>query len=278
MASKKEKIEYAALPVLFLVLAIVAWKFAFSDGATPPPPSLPSKTSSVPAKPKAPLHKVSSPQSAGKQQPADMAALEALDLSRLTRKPVAVGKTGRGNIFNYWVAPPPPPKPPDPPPPIQLAGIEPHQVFAQTKGFALKVRGAEFPASSSIYVDGVAYPTTRVSGTELSTAISENFIKAAGSHKVTVRSNDAKLTHSNEALLNVVAPPAPPYSYVGLITTGEGPTAVLVDRETRRSVQKGQKIDQKGRWEVVDINSKEIQIRDTELQIVHKIAFRGDLS
>lgn len=277
MASKKETIEYIALPVLFIVLAIVMWKYAFSgEEASPPQPAVPVKTTAAAAKPKIPARNASTAPAASNEKVSDVTTLEALDVSKLMRKPVAVGKTDRGNIFNYWVQPPKPPDPPPPPPPIQLTGVEPRQVFALTKGFTLKLRGSEFPPSSKISIDGSEFPTTQVSGTELATEIPESYIRAAGNHKIIVRTSDPKLTHSNDAMLVVAPPPVPPYSYVGLITTGEGPTAILLDRETRRSVQKGQKIDSRGKWVVVDINSKEIQIRDTDLDIVHKVPFRGE--
>lgn len=272
MANRKERIEYIALPALVLVLtAVVVWRyFSPSEGAAPPVASVASDTSAP--KTKAPTKRVQTPQM---KKVADLTSFETLDLSQLTRKPVAVGKSERGNIFNFYVAPPRPPEPVKPPP-IQLTGIEPTQVFAMTKGFTLKVRAVRLPADARIMIDGIERQTTTVSETELSTPVSETLINNSGSHTVEVRASDPTLSRSNQASLVIVAPPTPPYTYIGLISTNEGSTAVLLDRETRRRAFKGKAIDQKGRWVVLEITTKEIRIRDTELDIVHRIAFTGE--
>ncbi|MFN0085464.1 MAG: hypothetical protein ACKVX9_08760 [Blastocatellia bacterium] len=206
-----------------------------------------------------------------------------LDLASMTGKTPGEG-TGR-NIFVYPPPPPPPtPKPqptlpPPPPPPVTLFSVNPSGVLARTGGFTLTVFGDKIPQDGQSFIDGREFPTTIVSATEFKVQIPAEAIRNAGNVGVQIRSrNDAKI-FSNQTSLNVAEPPAPPYRFIGLIITKDGPMAVLksqADEGEVFNVRKGGFIDKNRHWKVLSISPQRIEIEDTGIKISHSISFTGE--
>ena len=184
----------------------------------------------------------------------------------------------RRNIFVYYepppapVAPPPTPTPP-PPPPLLLANVTPSNVYARTGDFTLEVAGDKFTSQVRVFIDGTEVPTRYRGPQQLTATVPATLIANPGSRQVVVRSPDGAL-YSNEALLNVAAPPTPNYSYIGIIGTPRYiDTAILQDKNNREllNVQRGDLLG--GRFRVTSISEKELVAVDTNLKIRHTIPF-----
>jgi hypothetical protein len=193
--------------------------------------------------------------------------------------------TGR-NIFAYYTAPIRPPQtangtaapnvptaeqtPPAPPPPLILAGVSPSNVYARTGEFTLQVSGDKFTPAVRVYFGGGELPTRFVSPQQLSATVPANLISSQGNHEIVVRTGDRQL-FSNTMTFNVTPPPAPPFTYVGLIG---GPsyndTAVLKNRSNELlNVQRGDVVG--SRFRVTSISERAIEFADTELNIRHTL-------
>ena len=184
------------------------------------------------------------------------------------------------NIFAYYVAPVAPVKPvqevtptPAPPPPLLLASLSPSNVYARSPDFKLEISGDKFTPSTKIYFDGRELPTTFISPQQLSANVAATFIAAPGARSIIVRNADNSL-FSNQASLNVAAPPTPNYLYVGIISphTRVDDTAIVQDRSNKSvmNVHRGDLLS--GRFRVTSISEKELVMMDTTLKIKHTLA------
>ncbi len=225
-------------------------------------------------------------------EPQDIRDLEALQLVRYSpavfRTDLALGR----NIFSYYVPPPRPtgtpaplveatpiPMPTPVPPEITLASLSPSNVFARTKDFQLLVSGDKFTPDTRIYLNNQELPTQYVSPQQLKTNVPASLITAAGARAVTVRTPD-NILFSNQASLNVMPPPVPQYTYVGLVggrSPRTGDTAVLKPQaEGNRnsdllSVQRGDTVG--GRFILNNISANALELTDKELGIKHTLPF-----
>lgn len=186
------------------------------------------------------------------------------------------------NIFAFYVAPTPQPKPsvvvetptptPIPPPPLTLTAISPSNVFARTGEFTLQVSGDKFTPQARVYVDGQELPTKFTSEQQLSTTVPAALISAPGARQIVVRTPDNTL-YSNETALNVSAPPAPPYTFVGILGSPRyNDKAILKDQKNELvTVQRGDLVG--GRFKVTSISTRAVELTDAQLQIKHNLPY-----
>jgi len=273
-----EKKKLISAAVLGLAAIIVLWWAFFGFGGSKP---------TTAAKPQP----SPSPQRAG-QTPrpnGPTASQEAQDAARYEEvrwdPPSYNAPEAKRNIFAYYEPPPQPvaapstPTPtPAPPPPILLASISPANVYARTADFKLEAAGDKFTPAMRIYVDGRELPTAYKSPQQVSTTIPASFITSPGTRNVVVRTPDNQL-FSNQATINVAAPPTPNFTYVGIISPQSrlGETALVQDRSNKNilSAYKGDVIG--GRFRVTSISDKELVLTDTTLKIKHTLAMtEGD--
>jgi hypothetical protein len=198
----------------------------------------------------------------------------------------AVPEAGR-NIFAFYVPPTPTPKPPPspspipspsptPPPPLLVTAIAPSNVYARTSDFTLEVNGDKFTPAARILVNGTELPTHFVSPQQLSATVLAGMIAGEGPRQITVRTPDGKL-YSNNATLNVTAPPTPNYTYIGIIGGKRyNDTAVLKDKNSKEllNVQRGDVVG--GRFRVTSISEREVSLVDTSIRVKHTLPFTGD--
>jgi len=89
---------------------------------------------------------------------------------------------------------------------------------------------------------------------------------------VIVRNADNSL-YSNQAMLNIAAPPTPNYLYVGIISphTRVEDTALVQDRGNKNilNVHRGDVLS--GRFRVTSMSEKELVMIDTTLKIKHTL-------
>lgn len=197
--------------------------------------------------------------------------------------PQAVPEAKR-NIFAYYTPLPKPspgvqptaPLPTPTPPSLILASVSPLNVYARTGDFTLQISGDKFTPATRIYLNGGELPTSFVNAQQLSANVPAAMISTEGPRQVMVRTPDGKL-FSNTATLNVQAPPAPNYTYVGIIgRLRHNDTAVLQDKNGREllNVVRGDIIG--GRFRVTSISEREVVLNDTNLRIRHTLPFTGD--
>jgi len=270
-AERNKLIATLALPALALIF-IVRMLFFSSGPARPQTPASNANNRTNTSATRAP----SAPQT-----PAEAAADDALLLAtRISWEPAAPGGHDAGrNIFAFYVPPPPPtPTPPPevvptatPPPPLALNGLSPPNVYARTGNFTLQVSGDKFTPASRVYLEGQEQPTQYQSSQQLTATVPAALIVAPGPRRVEVRTPDGQL-YSNEATLNVMQPPAPTYTYVGLLSRQKYATAVLKDqRGELYSVRAGDLVE--GRFRVTDINDRVVEVVDKDLNIKHTMPF-----
>ena len=193
--------------------------------------------------------------------------------------PSAVGR----NIFAYYVPPPPPPKKspsaleappptPEPTPPLSLVSLAPSNVYARTGDFTLNLSGDKFTPETRVFIDGREMPTRFLSPQQLSASVPASLISAPGGRQVLVRTPDGQL-YSNPATLNVAQPPAPTYTFVGVLVRPRGnDTAILKDQKNELvNVQRGDLLG--GRFRVTSISARSIEFTDQQLNIKHSLPF-----
>jgi hypothetical protein len=192
--------------------------------------------------------------------------------------PPAVPEASR-NIFAFYVPPPPTPKPvappptptPTPPPPLTVSSVSPAQVFARTSDFKLDVSGDKFTPQTRVYIDGRELETRYISPQQLSATVPASVIAYEGARQIVVRTPDGTI-YSNATALSVAAPPAPNYTYVGLVGGQRyNDTAILKDKSTKNliNVQRGEPVG--GRFRVQSISQREVVLIDTNLRIKHTL-------
>jgi hypothetical protein len=209
---------------------------------------------------------------------------QPLDLASMQPGSHSGGGTGR-NIFVYPTptpTPPPTPAPPIPTPtpwPIPVQSINPGGVIARTADFTLTVFGDKMPQDAQGFINGRAYPTTFVSATQVRINVPAEAIRMPGSLSVTVRSKSEVKLESNPTMLNVAAPPEPPYKYIGLVTLKNAPVALLSlqgqsDDDSGFRVKKGDVIG--GRWKIINITPQKVEIEDTNIKVSHVLNYTVD--
>lgn len=187
------------------------------------------------------------------------------------------------NIFAYYVPPPPPlkapPTPtPTPPPPLVLSSVTPTTVYARTADFGLQVGGEKFTPAVRIFIDGREMQTRFVNPQQVATTVTADLIANPGNRSIQVRTRDGSL-YSNPGNLVVTPPPAPNYSYIGLIGKPRfNDTAVLQDKNSKDllNVQRGDVVG--GRFRVNSISDKEVVLIDTVLKIRYPLSFSIETS
>lgn len=200
--------------------------------------------------------------------------------------PVAYSVPDAGrNIFAFYVAPvkatPPvaqevatPPPTPVPTPPVMLGGISPASVTARTGDFALQLSGDKFTPQMRVYVDGQELPTTFTSAQQLSTKVPAALIAAPGARQIVVRTPDNQL-YSNDAALNVSAPPTPQFTFVGILGSQRySDKAILKAQDSElKTVLRGEFADKERRFKVTNISTRAVELTDVNLQIKHTLPY-----
>jgi len=88
--------------------------------------------------------------------------------------------------------------------PPQITSLSPNSVVTNVGGFSLLVMGSNFTASSSVFWNGTALPTSFISSTELSASVPPSDSYYTGSARITV--GNAGLTSTTSSLA-IVTPP-----------------------------------------------------------------------
>src|SRR5215471_5463954 len=228
-----EKKKLIAAGVLGLVAMIVLGYVFFGGGGSKPAP----RTTSVTASP-SPVKIVRSTDN----QPAS----DSEDLSRFQpiNYPVAVPRVPEPdrNVFAFYVPPPPTPTPvkpiptptPTPTPPLTASSLSPASIYARTPtDFSLQLTGDKFTPAVHIVMDGREMPTRFINAQQLFTTVPASMIASPGTRTVMARTSNGAL-YSNPISFNVTQPPAPNYTYVGLIGKPRfNDVAVLQDKTSK---------------------------------------------
>lgn len=146
-------------------------------------------------------------------------------------------------------------------------------VFARTGDFTIEISGDKFSPQLRVLVDGNELPTRFISPQQVSATVPASLIANPGSRQVMLRSTDGTL-YSNNATLNIGAPPTPNYTYVGIIGTPRYiDTAILQDKSSKEllNIQRGDLVG--GRFRITSISEKELVLVDNNLKIKHTLAF-----
>ena len=272
---KKKLIMAAVLGAVALI--ILYWALFGFGGSTPAPRAAATPTPPRSTQPGTlPLRQQ---QNAGATTSPDIATLGLMTPIEYTPSAYTAPEARR-NIFAYYVPPPPAAKPvqevtptPTPSPPLLLASMSPSNVYARSADFKLEISGDKFTPGTRIYFDGRELPTTFISPQQLSANVAAALIAAPGARNIIVRTPDNSL-YSNQAALNVAAPPTPNYLYVGIISphTRVYDTAIVQDRSNKNimNVHRGDVLS--GRFRVTSISDKELVMMDTTLKIKHTLA------
>jgi hypothetical protein len=220
---------------------------------------------------------------------AQPAAEENLDdlfgpMRKIVWEPAVYGGPDAGrNIFSFYVPPPPPPTPvpvaptetPTPEPPLVLASVAPQSIYAKTGNFTLQISGDKFTPATRVYLEGQEQPTQFKSPQQLVATVPASAIASPGARSVIVRTPDNQL-FSNTSSLNVMQPPAPTYTYIGLLkrssANAKADTAVLKDGKGElHSVRAGDLVE--GRFRVTAITEKNVELVDKDLNVKHTMTF-----
>ena len=275
--TREKKQQILAGVLIVGLIGVFYYNFLRDDDEPSAPASRPAATTQR-------RSSTQSPTAKGVATPEETPITSALDLASMTEK-ASSGTAGR-NIFIYPPPPTPTPPPPTPtptpiptppPPPITLVGLNPSGVIARTADFTLTVLGAKIPADAKTFINGREYRTTFVSETQLKVAVTAAAIAAPGSLRIEVRSAQDPKIYSNALNLNISAPPAPPYKYLGLVIDKFGVyNAVLkfdLDEETM-VVTKGKVLG--GHWRVANITQETIEFVDTNINVSSLVKFTGE--
>ncbi len=192
------------------------------------------------------------------------------------------GANAGRNIFAYYVKPAgpapvkseptPPPPTPLPTPPLVLASITPAGVYARTAGFTMQVSGDKFTPETRVYIDSQEVPTQFRSPQQLTATIPASSLSSPGTRSVVVRTPDNTL-YSNGGTLNVMQPPAPTQTYVGMLGRPRGNETALLKNQKGEltSVQAGDIVE--GRFRVSGINQNAVELVDKDLNIRHTLPY-----
>jgi hypothetical protein len=202
--------------------------------------------------------------------------------------PASYAPEASRNIFAFYVPPldpkklaaeaaalaTPPTPTPTPPPPLLLGSLQPVNVFARTGDFALSVNGDKFTPQTRVFIDGQEVPTTFQSAQQLSANVPASFVQSPGSRAVIVRTPDNAL-YSNTQTINVMPPPVPQFTFIGLIGTRHYSDDKAILKPLAGSdltvVKRGEIIG--GRFKVTSISDRAVEFIDTQLNIKHSIPY-----
>jgi hypothetical protein len=206
--------------------------------------------------------------------------LEPVDPAPVEAPPAAVSYEAlslnlppvKRNIFAFYVPPPPPPvvekpTPPPPPAPLTLVMVDPLNVYATSGEFNMQVTGDKFTSDVKVFIDEREMPTTFVNAQTLKAKVPGNLIAHAGGRNVVIRNSDGSL-YSNPMTLNVIDPPKPQYSYVGILGRAKNnDIAILKDPRKNEliNVKRGDVVG--GQWKVTSISERTIEFIETRINI-----------
>lgn len=270
-AERNKMIAAAVLPLLALLFVIRM----FFGSSTPSRPASNTNTRQT------------------QNRSASQAALNRPDLpqaivevpTEIVYEPVGYGGASAGrNIFAYYVKPEGvgaatikatptlPPPTPTPTPPLALNSLSPASVYAKTSGFTLQVSGDKFTPESRVYLDGQEMPTEFRSPQQLAATVPAASLSTQGARSVVVRTPD-NLLYSNNATLNVMQPPAPTHTYIGMIGRTRGSETALLKNQKGDlvSVQLNDLVE--GRFRVAAINQNAVELVDKDLSIRHTLPY-----
>jgi hypothetical protein len=280
-----ERKKLIAAVVLGVVAIVVLWWAFIGFGSSSPAPT--KQATTRPGTTTAPTTSTTTTASNGKPQ--TPTEIKGDDLAQLVpivyQQPNIVVPEPKRNIFAYYEPPPPPPPSvstptptPTPTPPVTMTSISPTNVYARTGDFTLEVTGDKFTSEVRIYIDNRELPTKFQGEQKLSAIVPAAIIANPGQRQVVVRSPDNRL-YSNSGLgFSVTPPPAPNYSYIGILGDKHysHDVAILQDKSNKElvNVQRGDMLS--GRFRVTSISEKEIVLTDTGLKIKHSLAMVAD--
>jgi hypothetical protein len=267
-AERNKMIAAIVLPVVALIFIV----YMFSGPSKPPNVA----TSPTPK----PRPKTSITQTGGNNT-GDADGIDPATLTEVIVQQASYdGSDGGRNIFAFYEKPPSPvapavpvtpPPTPTPTPPWTLSSLAPQSVFASTGNFTMQVSGDKFAPGATVLVGGQPVPTQYKSMQQLTATVPASLISSAGQRDVKVASPDGKL-YSNTTSLNVMQPPAPTYTYVGLLKRKRSNTAVLKDSKGELySVHEGDIVE--GRFRVASISERGVDVVDKDLNIKHTLPF-----
>lgn len=281
---KSERKKMIAAIALGVVALFTLW-YAFF-GSTPKPATTPQTTKTVNPNGTLAPNSPASPVTGDGTATLTPAIMRDNEASALPPSPVpledpappGVPEVSR-NIFAYYVPPPKPsptPIPPAPPtptptPPVLVSSVSPASVYARTGDFKLEITGDKFTPQTRIYMDGRELETRYINQRQLSANVPAAVIAYEGARQIVVRTPDGTI-YSNTATLSVTAPPAPNYTYVGLIGGKQyNDTAILKDKSSKNlvNVQRGDTVG--GRFRVTSISQREVVLVDTSLRVKHTL-------
>ena len=269
MNLKENQKTIAMIALLCLLGGVMYYNFSSGgDESDTTTPSKKPKTTSASKGTTAPTPKPG-------ELPVITSPLVLASMSNKSQEP-AVGR----NIFLYPPPTPPPPIPTPPPPippPIQLSGVNPGGVIAQTGEFTLTVIGAKIPSDAKAFIGGREQKTTFVSETQIKVVVPAAVIAGPGSLPVEVRgASDPAKMFSNVVNLNVTPPPNPPYKYLGMYVKNGLTTAMLKFdlEEGLLTVRKDTVLG--GHWKVLNITDQDIEFEDTNIKVRHRVPFTGE--
>ncbi len=178
----------------------------------------------------------------------------------------------RSQVAGLTVMPKGKPTPtPTPPPPLTLSAISPANVFARTGDFTLQVSGDKFTPQARIHIDGQPLETQFAGPQRLAASVPAGMIANPGARQVMVRTPDGQL-YSNAATLNIMQPPAPTYTYIGLLASRTRNRAILKDQKNELlTVELNDLVG--GRFRVTGITGRAVELTDQQLKIKHTLPF-----
>jgi hypothetical protein len=269
-SERNKMIAAIALPLIALIF-VVRMLFFGSPGPSP------QQTANTNRRPTPSRTRTGAPATPVESEADIMGAMR-----EIVWEPAVYGGPGAGrNIFAYYVppapktpntaVPTPPEATPTPPPPLVLASLAPQSVYAKTGNFKLQISGDKFTPSTRVYLEGQEQPTEFKSPQQLVATVPSTAIAFPGARTILVRTPDNQL-YSNTSTLNVMQPPAPTYTYVGMLKRTRSETAVLKDGKGElHSVRAGDLVE--GRFRVMTITERNVEVVDKDLNIKHALPF-----
>lgn len=205
---------------------------------------------------------------------------------------VPTGPIGGRNIFAFYEPPAPTPPPPptptpsitptpfSPPPtptphPIFLSFISPQSTYAGSKAFRLVANGDKFSTEAKIVFNGTPLKTTFVSERRLYADVPATFISRAGVGQIVIDTFDGQ-NYSKPLSLNIQEPPKPKVEYIGMIARKHYNNDTAYFQRDPRSEPEGKRLNDvvDGRFRIVSISEKEVELEDTRLGFRHKLAMK----
>lgn len=277
--TQSEKIKLVASLLLPLIALVLLLRMFFGSDAKPVAKSGPKHTTGS-TKP------VTPPDSATPPDAGDTGSIEMPRPVDYTPINYNAPEAAR-NIFAFYVKPvtttpgasgsptETPTPTPTPPPPLTLSSLQPVNVFARTGDFALVVTGDKFTPQTRIYIDDHEVPTTFQSAQQLSANVPASFVQMQGARVVVARTPDNSL-YSNQQTVNVMPPPTPQFTFIGLIGTrhysdDKAILKPLSGTDPPSVKQRGDIVG--GRFKITSISDRAVEFTDTQLNIKHSLPY-----